>query len=345
MKKNIFFILSLAFLFSQCDKQEFDPVLSLNSPPTWSSPSAGTSFVFTEEMANDTLSAFSWTAADFGFNAGTAYTIQVDVAGNDFADAVSIVTVNALSYDELLVNKLNSILIAKNVPDGVASNIEIRVCGKVADSVDELCSETLTISVTPYKSELILPTLNVPGSYQGWDPMKESTAIYSAKSDDKYAGYVYIAAVTAAYKFALGSWDDNWGDTGADGTLDNGGDDIMLGNAVEGMYFLTADLVGFTHTSEARNWGIIGAATPTGWDSDTDMVWDAAREVLSITIDMVAGPFKFRANDDWAHNLGDPFGNGKLTQDGADIMLDEAGNYTIDLIMTNPELTYELTKN
>jgi hypothetical protein len=59
------------------------------------------------------------------------------------------------------------------------------------------------------------------------------------------------------------------------------------------------------------------------------MTWDAANGVFKATIDLVAGEMKFRANDDWGVNFGGDLN--ALTQDGANIAIAEAGNYTITL--------------
>ena len=117
----------------------------------------------------------------------------------------------------------------------------------------------------------------------------------------------------------------------------------MAGEA--GLYKLNVNVNDLTHTFEKTDWGVIGDATPTGWDSDTDMVYDEASGTLKLTMDLNAGKIKFRANDDWAINLGDDDANGDLQYGGADIDISEAGNYTIELILNQARYLYKLTKN
>jgi starch-binding outer membrane protein SusE/F len=63
--------------------------------------------------------------------------------------------------------------------------------------------------------------------------------------------------------------------------------------------------------------------------------------VLKVTLDLSAGSFKFRANDAWTINWGGSLGG--LTQDGANIAVATAGNYTITL---DPfKATGTITKN
>ncbi|RMG27177.1 MAG: hypothetical protein D6730_07770 [Bacteroidetes bacterium] len=64
-----------------------------------------------------------------------------------------------------------------------------------------------------------------------------------------------------------------------------------------------------------------------------------------ITLDLQAGEVKFRANDDWAINFGDDDGNGSLEYGGANIVIAEAGNYTIDLMLSVQDYTYQIVKN
>ncbi len=75
--------------------------------------------------------------------------------------------------------------------------------------------------------------------------------------------------------------------------------------------------------------GIIGSATPTGWDSDTDLAFVTGTQ-YQITIDLVAGEAKFRANDDWGTNWGDAaFPAGTGSQDGANIPITTAATYLV----------------
>lgn len=94
-------------------------------------------------------------------------------------------------------------------------------------------------------------------------------------------------------------------------------------------------------------WGLIGSSVPPyDWSEDVDMNWDYETNIWSITIDLVAGEIKFRADDDWALNYGDDGADGSLEQDGANIAIAEDGNYTIELILTDAENpTYTVTKN
>ena len=77
------------------------------------------------------------------------------------------------------------------------------------------------------------------------------------------------------------------------------------------------------------NWGIIGDATPTGWGTDTNMDYDLATHLYSITIQMNAGGYKFRLDDGWGVNFGDDGNDLSLDSGGANIPITVSGNYKI----------------
>lgn len=133
----------------------------------------------------------------------------------------------------------------------------------------------------------------------------------------------------AAMKFrANHSWDYNYGSDLADGTLSAGGANIPVSLAAD--YAITLDLSHpNAYTYSVNRWGLIGDATPDGWNSDQNMTWDATNKVFTLTLNLVVGAIKFRANDAWDLNLGGDIN--ALTSGGANISVTVAGNYTITL--------------
>lgn len=180
----------------------------------------------------------------------------------------------------------------------------------------------------------------VPGGHQGWDP-ETAPALTSPNNDGIYEGYVNFADDNTEFKFTPErDWDEDFGDTGADGTLDFQGSNILAAQA--GFYRITVDLNGLTYTMERTQWGLIGDATPDGWDSDQDMTYDPVENAWVIELGLAAGEIKFRANDDWAINYGDSGSDALLERDGANIVIPEPANYLIKLYLENPDYTYSI---
>jgi len=115
-----------------------------------------------------------------------------------------------------------------------------------------------------------------------------------------------------------------------------------------GMFLVNVDLhEGTISTAKVEAWGIIGDATPGGWGTDTDMTLVADKSddltyVYTCDLHLFAGKqFKFRANDDWAINLG--AADGVMSGGGDNIKVDKEGDYTVTLSLGR-ELKYSITK-
>lgn len=185
------------------------------------------------------------------------------------------------------------------------------------------------------------PKVYVPGSYQGWDPMNEDNILTSVHSDSVYEGYIWFEAGDKFKITPQPDWSVAYGNSGiGDTLLSTSGGDIEVAEA--GLHRLVVDMKVPSIQITKTTWGVIGSATPNGWDSDTDMAYDTAENAMTITIDLTAGALKFRANDDWAINLGDDGGNAILTQDGADISIPSGGTYIIKLYLDKPDYTYSI---
>ncbi len=172
----------------------------------------------------------------------------------------------------------------------------------------------------------------------GWD---DETPLTYSPENKRWQGVMHLTA--ADIKFRANhdpAWTYNYGSNAADGTLQDGGSNIPV--KVESDYVIILDLsTPNKYTYTLNRWGLIGDATPGGWNDDTNMTWDAGNTVFTVTLDLVAGSFKFRANDGWDVNYGGNL-NG-LNAGGDNIAIAEAGNYTITFDPWG--LTATVTKN
>lgn len=341
--KYIVFAGLVGVLTWSCSDENAGPVLHKNGGMAITSPVNGAVLELKEANA-DQPSTITWSAADYGFQAAVNYKVELDRAGNNFAEPAVIANVTSTSA-VITQGDLNNILLAKELEGETPADVDIRVIAIVNPDVDPDTSAVVTFTVIPYSSTVVIPQLQVPGSYQGWAPSDSTTAVYSPKSNNLYEGYVNFNVDNAFFKYTVGpSWDLNYGDNGNDGTLDQNGSDIPAGPA--GVYKLNVDLNTYTHQYQRTDWGLIGSATPNGWDSDQNMTYDPVTKAFTITVDLVVGEIKFRANDAWTINLGDDGNNKTVEYDGANIAIAEAGNYTIELLIVGvPKYKYTIKKN
>ncbi len=210
--------------------------------------------------------------------------------------------------------------------------------------------ETLKSARIPLKSTMQYPEIYVPGGYQvaggysegDWAP-DAAPALASVSSDENYEGYIWFAADNSEYKFTQDpNWDVNWGDDNNDGTLEPNGANLIAPEA--GMYKINVNLNNFSYTAVKTDWGLIGDATPGGWDNDTDMEFDPETKQWQLIVELGSGAIKFRANDDWDINLGDTGMDGVLEYGGDNISVEEPGRYLITLSLGTPDYTYTLEK-
>lgn len=342
MNRLLLILILGSLFFTRCEKEIEGPYLQYGANPVVFSPTPNSNFALAEEKSKDIFSTVSWSDAGFGFPAQVTYEIQVGFKGTNFSDPMVLGSVNRSPLSTVTVGKLNDLLIGREAQPGKAVDLELRVLGKVSSKANILYSKTIDLKVTPYKASLNFPKLQVPGSYQGWNPADNNTVIYSLKSDDKYEGFLYFTANTE-FKYTVGpKWDINYGDKGADGVLELNGDNIKAADA--GYYRLRVNLIDNSHSFALTKWGLIGSATTGGWDSDQDMTFNATTGIWTITATLSPGEMKFRANDAWTINFGDNGANLSLEYDGANIAISEAGNYEVQLILNSPLYTYKVTK-
>ena len=207
-------------------------------------------------------------------------------------------------------------------------------------------------------------TVNVVTNEYNFDPADEAggedwgiigTAVNGGFDVDLDMDFVGNDVYTITLELAEGevkfrrddAWDVNLGgDAFPSGTAVPNGANIVVN--VAGTYVVTLDVGNSTYDFALQDGGggiesvgIIGSATPTGWDSDTDMT-DEGNGVYSITMTLTDGEVKFRANDayviSWGTDGDNPeFPTGTAVLDGANIPV-TAGTYRITLDTVN--LTY-----
>lgn len=157
----------------------------------------------------------------------------------------------------------------------------------------------------------------------GWDTETKLTK----NADGTYSGILGLLGGEAKFR-ANNGWDVNWGAKGfPSGTGTQGGDNIPI---TAGLYLITFTPGTGAYTFAPATIGIIGSATPGGWDTDTNMDTDAANPaIVKLTLDLKAGEAKFRANDAWTYNWGAKgFPTGTGTPGGDNIPV-TAGRYTV----------------
>lgn len=176
----------------------------------------------------------------------------------------------------------------------------------------------------------------------GWDA--ETALTRDSGNPDLWKGTVTLTEGELKFR-ANNAWAINWG--GGEFPSDTAtvnGDNIAVPTAGDYLVsFNTRTLIyTFLLIGNYTSVGIIGDATPGGWDTDTDMTQDPDdRSIWKLRIILTAGEAKFRADNDWAVNWGGgTFPNGTATQDGPNIPV-TAGEYKVTFNSTTGAYTFE----
>ena len=355
-----------------CKKDETLTTIANAKAPVLSS-SANT-LVLTEANKANAALTLTWTAADYGFKSAVKYTIQIAKAGTNFA-APKNVDIDAgkltLGYT---VEEINTLLNIAGYQYGVSTNVEFRVKADVNTAIAPVYSNVTTVAITPYEIIIVYPTWYVAGTHQadpivggvkvkgfysnpaanadyGWWPAT-GQKIMSLFDNKVYKGFVYFPDAVNDFKFVpVPTWSGDLGgtNTGVDaagvntGTVGGANNAKVLG---AGYYLLEFDDINKTYKASPKNWGVIGDATPTGWGSDTDLIYNPVTGTLEVTLALTAGGLKFRPNDTWGEDVGDGNADGVLDRlSNNNIPITVAGTYKIVVDFRNyGKQKYTLTK-
>ncbi len=351
-KISVVALLALTTTLFSCKKDEDKAYLQPGGPMALQSNKT----VLVLDQANETQPGitFTWNKANFGFQAGTGYTLEMTKVGTNWAAATS------LSVD--MGTKLNSAYnigdfnkeLVKFLPAFAANDIDVRIKASVGTTAAPIYSNIVRVKVTPYR-QLIAYTfpkaLYIAGNYQGWSPGTAPQIVDKSgtAAGGNYEGYIDFNDPAPKFKIVRGpSWGDgDHGDAGAGAMTAQGGNDFALGQGA-GIYRLIANRTNLTWSATKINsWAIIGSATANGWGAETPMTYDPATKLYTITTNLTGGQFmKFRANNDWPINLGDTGNDGIMEYGGGDIPISVSGNYTITLdIMIAGNYAYTIKRN
>jgi hypothetical protein len=355
------YALGLLLVALACNKP--DARLSLQRTESFGTlTSSSDSVVLAAARDNDTVLTFQWPAVTYGQEVAVTYTVQflpaADTAGG-WGNAQTVAAGNDVLTLSFLGKDLNNMASTMGLTPGSDNPVAVRVLAQVnqyngaASTITPVYSAILVVGVTPYALDLY-----VPGAYQNWSPATAPVLAPASGRPGLYEGYVDITGNGIQYfKYTNApDWNHtNYGD-GGNGTFSTDGAAAGLSVPNGGYYELTANLNNNTWTATATTWSIIGDATPGGWNTDTQMTYDATHQVWTVTAAMKAsGSFKFRANDAWVIDFGVDAGGNLHYADNPffgytaglnNLTVPSDGTYTIVLdLHLSQQYSYTMTKN
>ena len=309
--------------------------------------------------------AFTWSLADYGVMTQVNYSLEAATAADPDTKVTitSGITANAEALEagkistEIAYEALNAILFNDlKLNDGVAEEVLFTIASKVGEYAP-VYSNSVAVSCKVTAAEKQYPKLTVAGSYayNNWTPGKGQFVFDFEGTDAKYSGVIDFGEDVSAlqFKFVGEAWGNNefsvpageaQAPEAAELPLVAGGGDNIAAYTTHRFYSLTLDKATpkLVKNFSFNSLGVIGDATPTGWDADTDMQFNADKQRFYVDLTLIDGKIKFRADDAWDVNWGGA--EGVLSAGGADIAV-TAGDYRIYVNLNDPaNPTYELNK-
>lgn len=349
MKKNIInkmllALVSLMFITS-CADREMTIVDTEQSPILLDLSTE--SLYLDENFPNNNALTLSWDAADYGAPLEVTYVVEVS-ATSTFDTVAELGTATKSATNISFTNKqMNEASSAIGLTPYVEQTMYFRVISYIGSPAGtEQVSEITSLAITPYQAS---PTYEYTDLFLigdatagGWDnnetnanlfPLMKttSTSVYTFTGYFKVGGFKLIEV--------KGSWDDQYGYAGTDGTLSTDGGSGNIPVTTAGYYTLSIDTSALTYTLVAvdeptTTYGaisIIGSVNGD-WDTDTAMTqssFDSHMWVLSSAA-LSSGEFKFRADNAWDVNWGsDSEYYGTATIGGANIPISSAWDYNV----------------
>lgn len=306
-------------------------------------------YVLTTATSGNLAERFTWSDAYFDTPTPINYELQKSISGNfDEEDLV----VGATGGNEIAITVRQMLSYAEeagldNDPDTAEPNtgqiyFRLRAFPGESSSTVEAFSAIQALTVvlpedTGTGGAFEIASLGVVGSgYNNWGAFADGY-FYTTNTPDVIVSYVTL--VEGEIKFRENNdWGTNYGDTGADGTLDQNGDNIAV---TAGHYKITVDLGAGTYTIEPFSWGVVGSGY-NNWGATPDgkFYYDYTTDTFKVGIKLIDGEIKFRFNNAWDVNFGDTGADGTLENGGENIAV-SAGYYAITLDFENNAYTIE----
>lgn len=294
------------------------------APAVITSPASNDAFVLTFANADNVAMNVTWD--DLGLTSGgsTQYTVEADLVGADFANAVLVGTATDTNSLEVLTGDLNAAVLGLGVMPDTATDIEVRIVSETTNANGNVLtriSDAVTVNVTPYN--VVFPYLYFVGdaTTPGWNNNNNNTVVF--RSQDTPNSYYFTGYFNGgAFKLleTKGQWQPQWGNnSGSLGVNPGGGSDPgVFSVPAAGYYTLTinslAEGASFTFESYDASGattydriGLIGQAIGGWGDGDEiDLIQDANNPHLwyGLGINFDNGQeFLIRPNDDWNNGV------------------------------------------
>ena len=345
--------------FSACDS-DLDKVYYNENEVTPSVLSdISDSYALDANKASSTAIEFEWTKPQAGYASKIINTLQMDLKGKDFRNAITLYSSTdkgpyAITTKDLNVQIQKLFQAYKMEVEVQPYDFELRISSSISDAVDSFYSNVVATTIIPFIGEPEYPKVYLPGGYCGWaDPdnsFGQCQVLYSANDDGIYEGWiVFDGKAEEGWKVTPeASWNVSWG---YDATTPLNPEVITVATDTENIkcfdkfsykFSFNEATLELSVKASAESWGVCGAHN--GWGNDVpdtpmtlsfDTDASGKREYyLTATVDFKTNDtWKIRADNGWASQFNASSVEGEFEEAGSDdnFKVSKDGSYIIKL--------------
>jgi hypothetical protein len=331
ISKFLLVALSLVLGILACQKQS-NPYYANGTTPVLSSTTTSIAAKPADSLSK--VLVLNWTNPNYATNAASQkFTIQIDSGGRNFSKAVDIVVSGVLT-DTFTAKQINEVALGMGFAYNVAYNMDVRVVSSYANNNEQLPSNMITISVTPY---VIPPKVQPPLSGElyvvgdatqgGWNNPVPTPSQQFEKIDSVHYGGVFKLVGGKQYLMLPknGDWSNKY--AVASGTVPaaggpfgyNGSNNTyntnFNGPANDGWYTIMVDFQQGTFSVNAYSQLVpdslflVGDATMGGWNNPVPEPSQVFTRInssqFSITLPLNGGKqyLMLPVNGDWSNKF------------------------------------------
>lgn len=269
------------------------------------------SYVLTEDKADDMVETFKWTESTFGYDAAVTYRLEVDLAGKNFANKRIISSLIGKTEASVTYKELNNVILGLDsiyeIPAKTEASYDIRISAAIGDVVTPVYTNVVTTKITTYEVIAKYPEniYMIGADFGGWN-WGDANVVEMTPVNGTEGQFWCVRYFTAANGFKWNSakaWDggDFFELDSKEGYTTNEGNAFV---AADGFYIVFVDMVNSKITVKAAE--VYGMGDSFGGWNKGEYPFTVSGTKMTITttvadkeLRMYAGSSFFGSSWDW----------------------------------------------
>lgn len=285
------------------------------------------------------LELLAWEPARLGYEEAITYNVYISYGEGELVEVAKGLTETTCSKT---IDEWNELAVMAGAPEAQTSDLKLTVTAYSNTYPDGVPSEPVVVKIKTYKATY--PShLVITGANKQMPQSTSTKGLFDCYVNLEGSGNVSFKLLDPDSQMEYGSDDaqtatDDKGNVVTSGTFGGNGNITVPA----GLYRISADLkFNKLQIVKIKSMGIIGSATPNGWDSEIPMTYDAAANTFSVVTTMTKdAEYKFRANNNWGFAIDN---NGDFRDGGDNYKFEkETGEYKIILDLNKHPYTAKI---